>query len=185
MRGHTVRLVVTGFPKELLMKRLFAMLGGGVLAAGLGVGAFAHDGKHKEGEGEKGTVVSVRGELIDSACFVASAGEEKGQDHAKCAKKCMASGVPAGILPEGSKDAKAMMFLLTNPTVLAPHAAKTIKVEGTPHADMQAIDVKKLYVKDGEKWTEVQLKDEHHKSGIGAAASDDDGHKDHEHKDDK
>jgi hypothetical protein len=162
------------------MNRMLALLGGGILAAGLGVGgAIAHDGPHKEGE--KAKTATIQGELVDAACFIADGGNAKGKGHLNCAKKCMASGIPAGILPEGGKDAKAMMFLLTNPTVLAPHAAKTIKVEGTAHADMRAIDVKKLFVKDGEKWTEVQLKDEHHKaSGEGHG-----DHKDHEHKDHK
>jgi hypothetical protein len=61
-----------------------------------------------------------------------------------------------------------MMYLLTNPTVLAPHAGQTIKVEGIVHADMRAIDVKKLFVQQGDSWKEVQLKDEHHNSA-GAA----------------
>ena len=166
------------------MKRMFVWLGGGIVAAGLAVGVFAHDGKHKEGEhGQK--AVAVQGELIDAACYVSSAGEEKGKEHASCARKCLASGVPAAILPEGSKDASAIMFLLTNPVPLAPHAAKTIKVEGTAHANMKAIDVKHLYVKDGNNWKEVQLKDEHHKTDGGDHAGHGDHHKDakkHDHK---
>ena len=89
----------------------------------------------------------------------------------------MASGIPAGILPEGSKDSDAVMFLLTNPAVLAPYAAQTIKVEGTAYADKHSIDVQKLYVKEGEGWKEVMLKDDHHKAGGAPAA----GHEGHEH----
>ena len=156
------------------MKRLIAMLGGGIVAAGLGLGAvaYAHEG-HDHKADEK--PVTIQGELIDTACFVTSDGDAKGKDHATCAQKCMASGVPAGILPEGKKAAD-MMYLLTNPVPLAPYAAQTIKVEGVAHADMHGLDVKKLYVKDGDNWKEVQLKDEHHKM----AGSDD--HKDHDHK---
>ena len=158
--------------------------------------AYAHDGKHKETEGKTTTVV---GELIDTACFVASDGDAKGQDHEECASKCLGTGVPAGILPDGSKKADAMMILLTNPKVLAAHAAKTIKVEGTAHPKMHAFDVKKLYVKEGTGWKEVQLDDEHHKMagsddehaghkdghaghGDGKAATKSDGHAGHEHK---
>ena len=95
----------------------------------------------------------------------------------------MASGVPAAILPEGSKDANAILFLLTNPVPLAPYAARTIKVEGTPHPNMKGIDVQKVYVKDDAgNWKEVQLHDEHHNMAGGAAA---DEHKGHEHKDQK
>ena len=43
-------------------------------------------------------------------------------------------------------------------------------------ADMHGLAVKKLYVKDGENWKEVELKDEHHKMAGG------DDHKDHDHK---
>ncbi len=59
----------------------------------------------------------------------------------------MATGIPGAILPEGSKDAKAMMFLLTNQAPLAPYAAQTIKVEGTAHPAMKAVD--RLKLRDG------------------------------------
>lgn len=166
------------------MNRMFTLLGGGILAAGLSVSAFAHNGEdHSKAakDGEEGKSVTIQGELIDTACYVSGDGDAKGKDHASCAKKCMGSGIPAGILPEGSKDAHAMMYLLTNSTVLAPYAAQTIKVEGESHPDMHAIDVKKLYVKDGEKWKEVKLSDEHHKMS-GESDAKDDGHKDHDHK---
>ena len=172
------------------MNRMFALFGGTVVAAGLAVAAFAHDGvDHSKGgqkaaaavpaaTGEEPKSVTVTGELIDTACYVAADGDAKGKDHAECAQKCMATGIPAGILPEGSKDAKAMMFLLTNPAPLAPYAAQTIKVEGTAHPGMKAIDVKKAFVKAGNAWKEVQLKDEHHKMSGDAKG---DGHKDHKH----
>ena len=155
------------------MRRLIALVGGGMVAAGLAVGAWAHDGKHPEaGTGKQATVV---GELIDTACFVSSAGEEKGKEHASCARKCLASGVPAGILPQNSKDGSGIMFLLTNPKPLAPHAGKTIKVEGSAHANLHAFDVKKLHVQNGSQWTEVQLQDEHHGQAKGGHAGHDAG----------
>lgn len=165
------------------MNRMFALFGGALIAAGLSVGAYAQQaapkGQDQGKESAEAKPVTITGELIDTACYTASDGDAKGKGHAKCATKCMASGIPAGILPEGSTDATAMMFLLTNPAPLAPYAAQTIKVEGTSHPAMKAIDVKKLYVKDGENWKEVQLKDEHHKMSGGDAK--DDGHKDHKH----
>lgn len=142
------------------MKHVVALFGGALIAAGLSISAFAHDGEHKESK--EGKQVTIQGELIDTACFVTSDGDAKGKDHADCAQKCMASGIPAGILPEGSKDADAVMYLLTNPQVLAPYAAQTIKVEGTAFADKHAIDVQKLFVKDGGNWKQIPLKDEHH-----------------------
>jgi hypothetical protein len=128
------------------------------VVAAMGLSAAAHEGEH--GASKEGKAVTLQGELIDSACFVT--GDAKGPDHAECAGKCMASGVPAAILPEGSKDSDAMMYLLTNPAVLAGYAGKTIKVEGTAYEDKHAIDVKKLSVKEGDGWKEVRLKDEHH-----------------------
>ena len=144
------------------MNRIVAVLGGAIIAAGLSVSAFAHEGHKESTEGKK---VTVQGELVDTACFVSSDGDAKGKTHAQCASKCMASGIPAGILPEGSKDSDAVMFLLTDPKQLAQYASQTIKVEGVAYADKHSIDVKKLYVKDGEKWKEVMLMDEHHKMG--------------------
>ena len=164
------------------MKRKYVILCSGILAAGLGLGAIAygHDGHDAKGDDKP---VTIQGELIDTACFVTSDGDAKGKEHAACATKCMASGVPAGIVPDGKK-ATDMMYLLTNPVPLAPYAGQVIKIEGTAHADMHAVDVKKAYAKDGENWKEIQLHDEHHKMAGGAATdahgdAHTDGHKDH------
>ncbi len=162
------------------MKAFLVMSFSALLVAGLGV-AYAHEG-HDHKEGKAGKEMTVQGELIDTACFTTSDGDAKGKEHAECAGKCMASGVPAAILPEGSKGSNPMLFLLTNPTVLAPYAGQTIKVEGTGYEDKHAIDVKKLYVKDGDNWKEIQLKDEHHKMGGESDAKEKGEHAAHEHK---
>ena len=44
------------------------------------------------------------------------------------------------------------------------------------------MDAKKLYMKDGSNWKEIQLKDEHHKMAGGHDAPKNDGHTGHEHK---
>lgn len=160
------------------MNRMMTLLGGGFLAAGLTVAsAFGHEGEDHSA-GAEVPQVTIQGELIDTACFVASDGDAKGADHAECARTCMASGIPAAILPEG-KEAKDMLFLLTNPAVLAPYAAKTIKVEGTPHPDMHAIDVQKIYVQEGADWKEVELNDEHHNMMEGSEHHGHEGHDGH------
>lgn len=146
----------------------------GFLATALPV--LSHSGEHSEGDEE---ITSVIGELIDTACFTASEGDAAGKDHAECAQQCMASGIPAGILPEGKGEDDALV-LLTNPKPFAPYAAQTIKVEGIVHADKHVIDVKKAYVKDGENWKEIQLDDEHHKMQ-GDSEKKDDGHSGHHH----
>ncbi len=156
------------------MHRVAKILSGAIVFTGLNMGASAHDEHHHETT--EGRAITIQGELVDTACFVGSDGEEKGADHEKCAAKCMKSGIPAGILPEGKK-ADDVLFLLTNPVVLAPYAAQTIKVEGTAYADKHAIEVKKLYVKDGNSWKEVQLADAHHKPA--SADTPHDEHKGH------
>lgn len=149
------------------MKRFVyaSLVTGSALLAG-SFSAFAgpgHEGGHNEGDQKMTTII---GEAIDTACFTASDGDAKGKDHAECAQKCMSTGIPAGILPEGKTAADALM-LLTNPKPFAPYAAQTIKVEGTSYPERHAFDVKKAYVKDGENWKEIQLDDEHHKMGGG------------------
>lgn len=146
-----------------------------VLVAALGiagfgaVGAALADDDHKQSA--EGKAMTLTGELIDAACFVSSDGDAKGKAHAECAQKCMASGVPAGILPEGAKSAGEALYLLTNPAVLAPYAAQTIRVEGTAYTARHAFDLKKLSVKDGTSWKEIPLKDEHHKTAAGPIAA--------------
>ena len=149
------------------IKTTFAALCAATLAAGLGTAALAHEGQHAEGT--DGKTVTITGELIDTACFVTSDGDAKGKRHAECATKCLASGVPAGILPEGSDgDADSALFLLTNPAPLAQYAAQTIRVEGIEHAAAHAIDVKKLSVKQADgTFKEVALKDAHHGADAG------------------
>lgn len=162
------------------MQRSIIYIAGAALAFAVAVGAAVAQPGHEAAGNDK--PVTITGELIDTACFVASDGEAKGKDHAACAQKCMSSGIPAAILPAGSKGSEGLLFLLTNPKPFAAYAAQTIKVEGTQHADMHAIDVKKAYVKDGENWKEIKLDDEHHKMGGGDmkdGASD--GHTGHKH----
>ncbi|CAN5380272.1 hypothetical protein BH09PLA1_BH09PLA1_32430 [soil metagenome] len=153
------------------MNRFSILLGGSVVAIASFVGfSFAHANQDKSSSQDK--PVTIVGELIDTGCFVSSDGDAKGKDHAECASKCMASGVPAGILPEGKTKAADAMFLLTNPAPFAPYAAQTIKVEGIVHGENKAIDVKHAWAKDGANWKEIELKDAHH----GMAGHDDSDH---------
>lgn len=61
------------------------------LILGAWVGAPAHEG---EDHGE----ITVRGEILDMACYVAHGA--KGADHAACAKRCVKGGQPMGLLAE-------------------------------------------------------------------------------------
>ena len=65
-----------------------------------GTGAILAEGDHG-GHGDHAVPdgsVTVRGEILDMACFVAH--EAKGPDHAACAKRCVKGGQPMGILAE-------------------------------------------------------------------------------------
>lgn len=160
------------------MNRIGNLISSGVIVVSSCVGlSFAHEGEHKEVESKMTTVI---GELIDTACFTASDGDAKGKDHAECATKCMSTGIPAGILPEGKGEDDALV-MLTNPKPFAPFAAQTIKVEGIVNAEKHLIDVKKAYVKDGQNWKEIKLDDEHHKMSGGDEPKKDDGHTGHKH----
>lgn len=161
------------------MNRIALTIGTGIVAAASFFGvAYAHNGEHKTAAAGQST--TIVGELLDTACFTASDGDAKGKDHAECAQKCLSTGIPASILPEG-KTANDSLVLLTNPKPFAAFAAQTIKVEGTVNEHKHVIDVEKAYVKDGEKWKEIKLDDEHHKMGGGEDAAKEDGHKEHKH----
>ena len=66
-----------------------------VFLAGTGA-VFAHEGHedHAEHDGQ----MTVRGEVLDMACYVAH--EAKGPDHAACAQRCVKGGQPMGLLAE-------------------------------------------------------------------------------------
>src|SRR5262245_57057343 len=127
-----------------------------VISAAFGI-SLAQEDEHKHDQGEKQAQTTLTGELVDAHCLISSNGAEKGKSHSQCAGACMESGIPAGILPEG-KAATEMLFLLTNPTVLAEHAAKSIKVEGAAYPQFHAFAPEKLWVREGSDWKEVTLK---------------------------
>jgi len=66
-----------------------------VLLAGIGM-AYG-DEKHGD-HGDMHGQMTVRGEILDMACYVAH--EAKGPDHAACAKRCVKGGQPMGLLAE-------------------------------------------------------------------------------------
>ena len=76
-----------------------------------------------------GTEITVTGEVLDMACYIAS--NLSGPEHADCAKTCIRKGLPVGIK---SRD-DGTVYLLVGDTnslndQLADYAAKTITVKG-------------------------------------------------------
>jgi len=72
------------------MKRIIAV----AIALVFAGTAAAHEGH--EMTGAKAVTKSVRGEVVDMGCYLGHAA--KGADHVSCATKCLAQGMPMGIL---------------------------------------------------------------------------------------
>lgn len=68
---------------------------GAVLAAVLGLAGAAY-AQHDHGKPAAGETVTLKGEVVDLACYMAHEG--KGAKHQKCAKACLLGGAPAGLL---------------------------------------------------------------------------------------
>ena len=124
------------------MKRL--MLAGTIIVsvALLGAaGVFAADAKADAKKESK--VESWTGEIVDMGCFLDHGA--KGEKHQECAAKCIAGGMPMGLLLEGD-----MLFLLTPNHENADSfeaakdmAAKKVKITGKliSRGSVKAIEV--------------------------------------------
>lgn len=92
-------------------------------------GALAHEGDdHSKPMGEDAKDVTVKGEVLDMACYVDHGA--MGEKHADCAKKCITSGLPVGIKAEDGKTYLLIGEHKPLNTELAQYAAKTITVKG-------------------------------------------------------
>lgn len=110
---------------------------------------------------------TVEGTLVDAAWF---SDEDEGDRVARAAKR-LADGNPAALLLGGSRQPRDMLYLLTNSAVLAPYAGATVKVEGQAFDDIRAFRPTALYIRDADKWREVQLKPEQQKSAAQTQAA--------------
>jgi type 1 fimbria pilin len=91
--------------------------------------AFAHDGEdHAKQMGADAKDVTVKGEIVDMACYVDHGAT--GDKHTDCAKKCITMGLPVGIKAE---DGKTYLLIGEHKPMnaeLVQYAAKTITVKG-------------------------------------------------------
>ena len=97
--------------------------------------SWAHDGKKHDNpeRGAGGKDVTVTGELVDMACFMAHEG--RGKKHAKCAEQCVLGGAPVGLVTDDGK-----VYLLvedhSTPKAKKPYAqakemvAETVTITG-------------------------------------------------------
>lgn len=79
---------------------------------------------------DKPSETTVKGEILDLACYVdhGAAGEK----HAKCAGKCIASGLPVGIKGEDGKVYLVIGEHKPLNSVLAQYAGKVVTLKGNP-----------------------------------------------------
>ena len=134
-----------------------------LLGVTITLGAFVVLMAADQPEVRAGKQVAIVGRLVDATCFVVSSGDAGDRDHAECGSACLASGMPAALLPDDAKDPAALLFLLTNPEPLSGQVGQTVKVEGRVYEHFNAFDVQRLWVRNGGEWREVRLDDERHR----------------------
>ena len=104
------------------------------------------EGRHRPVAGAQ--EILVTGEVLDLTCYIAY--NLSGPDHAKCARDCIRSGLPAGIKTQDGK-----VYLLTGEAghsinaEVADYAAKTITIKGRQtvrdgFAQLQVEEIRKL-----------------------------------------
>ena len=72
---------------------------------------------------------SITGEVVDITCYAAH--QEKGEKHASCAQKCLASGSPAGLISDGKLWIVVMKDHSPPSPKLAAFAGKLVTAEGS------------------------------------------------------
>ena len=122
------------------MKTLIAIAVAGTLA-----GFTAQAGEeHKHDEHAAAT--TIQGEVVDLFCYVGH--EAKGAGHANCAKKCIESGLPVGVLTAEGKIYLAAGDHVPMNKELAKHAAQQVKATGkvSSRDGVNLIEISKLEV---------------------------------------
>ena len=85
-----------------------------ILVAGFAGGAWAEGAKKPAADATAKKADKLTGEVVDITCFAQH--EAKGDKHASCASKCLAAGMPAGIIAEGK------LYVVTMKDHTAPNA---------------------------------------------------------------
>ena len=87
-----------------------------------------HEHQGKEAVGENKQEVTIKGEVLDMACYLDH--NATGEKHANCAKKCINSGLPVGI--KGDDGQTYLLIGEHKPlnSELADYAGKSITIKG-------------------------------------------------------
>jgi hypothetical protein len=107
---------------------LIAIAAAALFAASPIIAHESHEHQGKEAVDETKQEVTVKGEVLDMACYLDH--NATGEKHADCAKKCINSGLPVGIKAD---DGKTYLLIGEHKPLnseLAQYAAKTITVKG-------------------------------------------------------
>lgn len=130
------------------MKRLLTVLA--VLVAATVVGAQHADHAHgHDAKPERG--VTIKGHVIDIVCYTRHAAI--GEKHLKCATTCAKTGIPMGILEDGTNE----IYLVFPPghqnpnEKLMPFLEKDVTVTGTVHrkGGLKGITISKITERAG------------------------------------
>lgn len=130
LRDKIVRRHPVPFPRQRISPALLKIAAAiSLFAAGAVSWPYLHRPQPQALLAQIGTEITVTGEVLDMACYIAS--NLSGPDHAECAKTCIRKGLPVGIK---SRD-DGRVYLLVGDTnslndQLADYAAKTITVKG-------------------------------------------------------
>jgi hypothetical protein len=122
--------------EERIVKRILVVLAV-LVVAGWGASARAADSK-----GKPEVKVTLKGEVLDMGCFMGH--EAKGEKHKSCALKCVANGMPMGLL---TADGKVYLITLNHDSAdpynkCKEWAGSTVAITGvvSQRAGMRSID---------------------------------------------
>ena len=141
------------------------VLAAGIVAAAIGMKAFAGDSPNKMKQGRETT---LEGRVVDLQCFMT--GTYSSTDHAKCTAECIRAGVPSALetpsglvlIGEGAKSPSAQLasFALENVKI----AGKLYEREGVRYLDMTKIEKSSAKVSSAARGTAHKSKGSNAKS---------------------
>jgi hypothetical protein len=95
-----------------------------LLCSLVGSAVLAHEGHHHNEQ----AVGKLTGEVVDITCYLDH--ESKGEKHSACARKCIESGMPVGLLAGGKLYAVIVSSHESPNAKLAPYAGKLVTITG-------------------------------------------------------
>jgi hypothetical protein len=130
LRDKIVRQRPVPFSRPLISPAVLKIAAAIVILAGAAAfWSYSHPPQPQPRPSKIGTEISVTGEVLDMACYIAD--NLSGPEHAECAKTCIRKGLPVGI--KSQDDGRVYLLVGSNNSLndqLADYAAKTITVKG-------------------------------------------------------